>query len=75
MAHLPVGPLKNNGKYPWTSGTAAEKTAIRARINTAIRWQQKTGHVSWVGGWSPGETIKMGHLLRKWPSPVLWRVS
>lgn len=54
------GPLKNNGKYPWTSGTAAEKAAIRARINTAVHWQQKTGHVSWVGGWSPGETIKNG---------------
>lgn len=46
---FPWGPLKNNGKYPWTSGTAAEKAAIRARINTAIHWQQKTGHVSWVG--------------------------
>lgn len=33
---FPWGPLKNNGKYPWTSGTAAEKAAIRARINTAI---------------------------------------
>lgn len=55
---FPWGPLKNNGKYPWTSGTAAEKAAIRTRINTAVRWQQKTGHVSWVGGWSVGETIK-----------------
>lgn len=55
---FPWGPLKNNGKYPWTSGTGAEKAAIRARINTALHWQQKTGHVSWVGGWSPGETIK-----------------
>ncbi|QRG79176.1 cellulase family glycosylhydrolase [Citrobacter sp. R56] len=55
---FPWGPLKSNGKYPWTSGTAAEKAAIRARINAAIHWQQKTGHASWVGGWSPGETIK-----------------
>ncbi|HBK3302049.1 cellulase family glycosylhydrolase [Citrobacter koseri] len=55
---FPWGPLKNNGKYPWTSGTAAEKAAIRARINAAVRWQQKTGHVSWVGGWAPGESIK-----------------
>lgn len=55
---FPWGPQKSNGKYPWTSGTAAEKAAIRARINTALRWQQKTGHVSWVGGWSAGETIK-----------------
>ena len=55
---FPWGPLKNNGKYPWTSGTAAEKTAIRNRINIALRWQQKTGHISWVGGWTVGETIK-----------------
>jgi hypothetical protein len=46
---FPWGPLKNNGKYPWTSGTAAEKAAIHNRINTALHWQQKTGHVSWVG--------------------------
>ena len=52
------GPQKSNGKYPWTSGTAAEKAAIRARINAALRWQQKTGHVSWVGGWAVGESIK-----------------
>lgn len=55
---FPRGPLKSNGKYPWTSGTPAEKAAIRTRINAALHWQQKTGHVSWVGGWSPGETIK-----------------
>lgn len=55
---FPWGPVKNNGKYPWTSGTAAEKTAIRTRIATAVRWQQKTGHVSWVGGWATGETSK-----------------
>jgi len=55
---FPSGPQKNNGKYPWTSGTPAEKAAIRARINSALRWQQKSGHLSWVGGWSPGESIK-----------------
>lgn len=55
---FPWGPLKNNGKYPWTSGTAAEKAAIHARISAALRWQQKTGHSSWVGGWAVGETIK-----------------
>ncbi len=53
------GPLKSGGKYPWTSGTAAEKAAIRARINAAVRWQHKTGHASWVGGWAPGESIKI----------------
>ncbi len=55
---FPWGPMKNSGKYPWTSGTAAEKAAIRMRINMAVRWQQKTGHATWVGGWSVGETIK-----------------
>ena len=53
---FPWGPLRANGKYPWTSGTAAEKAAIHNRINTALRWQQKTGHVSWVGGWGVGES-------------------
>ncbi|CCK12586.1 Putative periplasmic protein [Cronobacter sakazakii 680] len=55
---FPWGPLRANGKYPWTSGTAAEKAAIRERINSARRWQQKTGHVSWVGGWSAAQTVK-----------------
>lgn len=53
---FPWGPQKSNGKYPWTSGTAAEKAAIRSRISAALRWQQKTGHVSWVGGWGVGES-------------------
>lgn len=56
MAYFPRGPLKTNGKYPWTSGTVAEKAAIRNRINAALHWQQKTGHVSWVGGWGVGES-------------------
>ncbi|NCI16435.1 hypothetical protein EHJ07_07995 [Cronobacter muytjensii] len=55
---FPWGPLRASGKYPWTSGTAAEKAAIRERINSARRWQQKTGHVSWVGGWSAAQTVK-----------------
>ena len=54
---FPWGPLKSNGKYPWTSGTATEKAAIHGRISAALRWQQKTGHSSWVGGWTVGETI------------------
>jgi hypothetical protein len=53
---FPWGPLRSNGKYPWTSGSATEKTAIRSRINAALNWQQKTGHVSWVGGWGVGES-------------------
>ncbi len=56
---FPWGPLKNNGKYPWTSGTAAEKAAIRSRIALALRWQQKSGHVSWVGGWGVGESSRV----------------
>lgn len=55
---FPWGPVKVGNKYPWTTGTAAEKAAIRSRINTALHWQQKTGHFSWVGGWSAGATLK-----------------
>lgn len=32
---------------------------IRSRITTALRWQQKTGHVSWVGGWGVGESSRV----------------
>ncbi|WP_253380798.1 cellulase family glycosylhydrolase [unidentified bacterial endosymbiont] len=56
---FPWGPSKSNGRYPWTSGTVAEKAAIHNRINTALRWQQKTGHVSWVGGWGVGESNRL----------------
>lgn len=57
--HLfPYGPVAANGKRGWTTGTSAEKTAIRARINSVLRWQQKTGHGSWVGGWSVGDSAK-----------------
>ncbi len=55
---FPWGPAKASNKYPWTTGTATEKALIRARINAAVHWQQKTGHYSWVGGWSAGETTK-----------------
>jgi hypothetical protein len=72
---FPWGPLKNNGKYPWTSGTAAEKAAIHNRINTALHWQQKTGHVSWVGGWGVGSQTTSRQPLRKWRSPPLWPAS
>ncbi len=72
---FPWGPLKNNGKYPWTSGTAAEKAAIHNRIATALRWQQKTGHVSWVGGWGVGSQTALHPPRRKWPLPRLWPAS
>lgn len=52
---FPWGLLKNNASYPWTSG----KAAIRNRINIALRWQQKTGHVSWVGGWGVGGSSRV----------------
>ena len=56
---FPWGPLKITVNTRGPQGQRAEKAAIRARINTAIHWQQKTGHViGWVGGWSPGETIR-----------------
>lgn len=54
--HMPgAGPQKNNGKY---SPTPAGKAAIHAHINAVLRWQQKTGHVSWVGSWAAGEASK-----------------
>jgi len=57
--HLfPYGPVAVNGKRGWTTGTPAEKAAIRARINSVLRWQQKSGHSSWVGAWSVGEIVK-----------------
>lgn len=57
--HLfPYGPVAQNGKRSWTTGTAAEKSAIRIRINNVLRWQQKTGHSSWVNAWSMGDIIK-----------------
>ncbi|MCT4700649.1 glycoside hydrolase family 5 protein [Enterobacteriaceae bacterium H20N1] len=57
--HLfPYGPVAVNGKRGWTTGTPAEKAAIRARINNVVRWQQKSGHSSWVGAWSVGDGIK-----------------
>ncbi|MBJ3817000.1 glycoside hydrolase family 5 protein [Shimwellia pseudoproteus] len=59
---FPWGPVKNNGKYPWTTGTAVEKAAIRARIHAVVRWQQKTGHRAWLGAWSAGEIAKKASL-------------
>lgn len=59
---FPWGPVRANGKYPWTTGTAAEKAAIRARIHAVVRWQQKTGHRAWLGGWSAGEMAKNASL-------------
>ncbi len=59
---FPYGPIKNNGKYPWTIGTAAEKAAIRGRIYAANHWQQKTGHLVWLGAWSAGQIVKNASL-------------
>jgi hypothetical protein len=57
--HLyPYGPVSTSGKRGWTTGTPGEKAAIRARINSVLRWQQKSGHASWVGGWSVGDNAK-----------------
>ncbi|WP_244878524.1 glycoside hydrolase family 5 protein [Cedecea davisae] len=54
---MPSGPHALNGKSQWTTGTDAEKAAIHARIEAASRWQQKTGHLSWVGNWSVGSKL------------------
>lgn len=55
---FPNGPVAQNGKRSWTTGTPGEKAAIRTRINNVMRWQQKTGHSSWVGAWSMGDISK-----------------
>ena len=68
------GPLKNNGKYPWTSGTAAEKAAIHNRIATALRWQQN--RTRQLGrGWGVGSQTALHPPRRKWPLPRLWPAS
>jgi hypothetical protein len=72
---FPWGPLKNSGKYPWTSGTAAEKAAIHNRINTALHWQQKPGTLagSGAGAWENQAALRQPP--RKWRSPPLWPAS
>lgn len=52
------GPDKSNEVKKWTTGTAAEKELIRAKIRTAKEWQQKTGIYTWVGAWMPGNYNK-----------------
>ncbi|WP_249226268.1 cellulase family glycosylhydrolase [Entomohabitans teleogrylli] len=59
---FPWGPVKSNGKYPWTTGTLLERASIRARIHAALRWQQKTGLYSWLGAWSAGEIARNASL-------------
>ena len=72
--HIFPGAAENNGKYPWTSGTAAEKAAIHNRIATRCAGN-KTGHVSWVGGWGVGSQTALHPPRRKWPLPRLWPAS
>lgn len=47
------GPQKAGGRTPWSRGTSAEKAAIRTRIHTVVRWQQKTGRATLVSAFSP----------------------
>lgn len=52
------GPARDNPRKPWTTGTSEERAVIEAKIATALRWQQATGRVSWVGAWMPGDYNK-----------------
>ena len=49
-----AGPSQTNPKKLWTVGTEKEKQLIIHKVNTAIKWQKKTGIYSWVGAWMPG---------------------
>ncbi len=50
-----AGPSKTNPRKKWTTGTADEKKLITDKINTALAWQRKTGILTWVGAWMPGD--------------------
>lgn len=48
------GPAKDNSRKLWTFGTDEEKKLIQDKIDAALRWQEKTGVLTWVGAWMPG---------------------
>jgi Cellulase (glycosyl hydrolase family 5) len=48
------GPSKTNPEKLWTTGSAAERGLIEAKLKHALEWQRKTGHFSWVGAWMAG---------------------
>lgn len=52
------GPDKTNENKKWTTGTEQEKNLIRAKIKTAIDWQNETGIYTWVGAWMAGNYNK-----------------
>jgi hypothetical protein len=52
------GPDKTNKNKLWTTGTEAEKDLIRAKIKTAMQWQNQTGIYTWVGAWMAGNYNK-----------------
>ncbi|MDZ7935306.1 MAG: cellulase family glycosylhydrolase [Emticicia sp.] len=53
------GPDKTNENKKWTTGTEAEKELIRNKIKIAKEWSTRTGILTWVDAWMPGNpTIK-----------------
>lgn len=38
----------------WNSHRAYEERWLRARIETALAWQRRTGIYTWMGSWAPG---------------------
>ena len=52
------GPAKDNPNKLWTTGTPAEKQIILSKILAAKAWEQKTGILTWVGAWMPGNYNK-----------------
>ena len=49
-----AGPSKTNPSKKWTTGTPEEKRLITEKIDEALKWQNKTGVLTWVGAWMPG---------------------
>ena len=53
-----AGPSKTNENKLWTTGTDKEKNILLKQIKMATDWQSKTGVLTWVGAWMPGNYNK-----------------
>ncbi len=72
---FPWGPLKNSGKYPWTSGTRRRKRQSIIASIPPCAGSKKPGTLagSGAGAWESQTTSRQP--LRKWRSPPLWPAS
>ncbi|NOZ55288.1 MAG: glycoside hydrolase family 5 protein, partial [Calditrichaeota bacterium] len=53
-----AGPSKKSSKRLWTTGTEAERKLVTDKIQAALDWQRRTGILTWVGAWMPGNYNK-----------------